>query len=592
MSRKKIFWKLYLYFLTIIVALILSGTWYFSRAFENFFSSYTKTMLAEKALLIENEIKTLITSGEMAQIDNLCKDVGKKTSVRLTIILPDGKIIGDSNYDITKMDNHLKRPEVQESLVKGFGSSVRFSQTLKKDIMYFAMPLKSENVLSGFIRTAIPLDLIVQTQNIIRFRFYIAGFLLCIIGAVISIYLSRKISQPIEIIKETAANLAKGNLKHRLFIGDSEELSSLADSMNEMAMQLEEKFSEIQANKNELEAVLSSMQEAVIAFDNNEKILKLNLSAMKLLNVNFSARNKTLQEVIRNSNFERFVKKILTDEKPLEEEIIFRNDENELCLQIHGTIIKDITDKKIGVVAVFNDITRLKKLETVRKDFVANVSHELKTPVTSIKGYVETLLNSPPENPDEYKKFLEIIYKQSDRLNLIIEDLLYLSRIEQDAEKDKIYFEIEDINKIIDTACETIKSKAMEKNISITRTGDEKIPVKINASLMVQAMTNLLDNAVKYSEYNTSVTIETLNNKSEIQISVIDNGMGISGEHLPRLFERFYRIDKSRSRKMGGTGLGLAIVKHIVEAHGGKVLVESCIGKGSRFTICIPLIKE
>ena len=291
--------------------------------------------------------------------------------------------------------------------------------------------------------------------------------------------------------------------------------------------------------------------------------------------------------MVRKADLLRFVARTLSGKAPVEGDIVLR-DESERFLQAHGTVLRDTRAQDIGALIVLNDVTRLRRLENIRRDFVANVSHELKTPVTAIKGSVETLLDGALQKPQDARRFLEIVARQADRLNAIIDDLLALSRIEQEAERHEIPLQRGRLGEVLRGALQACEVGAAAKSIRIECSCPESLQARINPPLLEQAMVNLIDNAVKYSRPDSEVLVEALREGGEVLIRVRDHGSGIGAEHLPRLFERFYRVDKARSRKAGGTGLGLAIVKHIVQAHSGRIAVTSVPGKGSTFTVYLP----
>jgi len=411
---------------------------------------------------------------------------------------------------------------------------------------------------------------------------------LIVLAAVASLYVVRRISQPIEEMKRGAQRFADGNFSRKLLVPDSEELGSLADVLNHMAGQLDEKIRMITQQRNELETILSAMREGVLAVDSDERILTFNQAAGSFLGIDLSStKGYAIQEVVRNADILRFLSRVLTGDGPIEGEIVLHGPENKF-LQLNGTLLQDIAGNKIGALVVLNDITRLRQLENIRREFVANVSHELKTPVTSIKGYVETLQEGALDDKDNVQKFLDIVLKQSDHLNAIVDDLLSLSRIEQDAESGEVQLTEENLGRILEAAVVDYELKAREREIKLMVNYGEEVMVKANSRLLKQAIGNLLDNAIKYSEPGKAVEVEATGNTDEVVIRVSDHGNGIAPEHLPRLFERFYRVDRGRSRELGGTGLGLAIVKHITQAHGGHVTVESSLGKGSIFTLHLP----
>jgi two-component system phosphate regulon sensor histidine kinase PhoR len=356
-----------------------------------------------------------------------------------------------------------------------------------------------------------------------------------------------------------------------------------------MASKLRERIETVLSQANEQEAVFSSMVEGLLAVDTDERIIRMNRAAAAFFDVDpDEARGRTIQEVIRNPELQKFVTRALTSREPVEGDIILRVNGGERFLQAHGALLLDAESSRRGLVVVLNDVTRLRQLEAVRRDFVANVSHELRTPITSIKGFVETLRDGAIHNREDAEHFLGIIAKQSDRMNSIIADLLTLSRVEQDMEKEKVRFETGRLTEALREAVQVCERKASEKEISIGIECPQDLTARINAALIEQAVVNLIDNAVKNSDPGTRVTVSAGRSDGGTVISVADEGYGIPAKHIPRLFERFYRVDKARSSKLGGTGLGLAIVKHIAQAHGGSVSVESTPGSGSKFTIFLP----
>ena len=355
-----------------------------------------------------------------------------------------------------------------------------------------------------------------------------------------------------------------------------------------MAAHLANRIKAVSDQRNELETVLSSMLEGVIAVDNEERIISINQAAAQLFETDFETfQYRSIQETIRNLPLQQFINKALSSTQPLQEDItLFKNQQR--ILDVKSSPLLDANKIHMGTLIVLNDVTHLRRLENMRSDFVANVSHEIKTPLTAIKGFVETLQHGKVEKPEETRRFLEIIQRHVDRLNSIIEDLLTLSKIEQEDEAGTLNLRNWKIADVFQAAIQICRAKAEEKDLIIEVAGNKNARADFDPTLIEQAVVNLLDNAVKYSNPGGSITLSAEINDSEILINVWDQGIGIAQKHLPRLFERFYRVDKSRSRQLGGTGLGLAIVKHIAQAHGGYVTVESTVGEGSTFTIHLP----
>jgi two-component system phosphate regulon sensor histidine kinase PhoR len=331
-----------------------------------------------------------------------------------------------------------------------------------------------------------------------------------------------------------------------------------------------------------------SMVEGVLAVDSNHRILNMNPAAARIFGINVTAaRDRDLLEVVRNTDLRNFIAEALGSPETVEGDIVIY-DPGERFLRAHGSPLRDGQGRIIGAVIVLDDVSALRRLENVRKDFVANVSHELKTPITSIKGFVETLQGGAMKNPAEAERFLEIIARQADRLHAIIEDLLNLSRIERDAEAGDIALENARLKPVLQAAIQVCEVQAVAKEIRLELECDPALMVPISPPLLEQALVNLIDNAVKYSPNGSAVRVGARQTGDETLLEVQDWGAGIEEKHQARLFERFYRVDKARSRKLGGTGLGLAIVKHIAQAHGGQATVQSEVGRGSTFTLHLP----
>ncbi|MGD8549169.1 MAG: ATP-binding protein, partial [Desulfobacterales bacterium] len=507
---------------------------------------------------------------------------------RITVILPSGIVIGDSDDDPNRMDNHALRPEVIQAKKGNVGRAIRFSTTLQQKMMYVAVPLMEQKRIVAVIRTSLPVTSIDEKLKSIQAQIAFGGLLIAFVAAGISLYVSRRISRPIEKMKEGAEHFARGELFHRLPETDLEEIGSLADALNQMAVQLDDRIKTIIDQRNELEAILSSMEEGVIAFDMDERIISINQSAARIFEtIPEEMLNRSIQEVIRNPELQQFVTQALSSTDNLEGDITLYH-KGERIIYLHSTSLRGSSGDQIGILVVMNDVTQVRRLENIRRDFAANVSHEIKTPLTAIKGFVETLRHGSVKKPEEIERFLSIIEKHVNRLTAILEDLISLSRIEQDDEKQAIKLQKRPLKNVLQTAIGSCREKADLKHITIDSVCEDNMLAMIDSPLLEQAIVNLLDNAIKYSDEGSSVHVSSFQKDDSIIISVQDHGIGITKEHLPRLFERFYRADKARSRKLGGTGLGLAIVKHITQAHGGTATVESTPGKGSTFSLHLP----
>ena len=583
--KRRFFWQLYPSYVLITIIALVPATWYASRSVRQFFLEQTVSDLKARAHILETQIIEYIDPLDAQGIDLLCKDIGNRASTRITVILPSGKVIGDSHEDPSTMDTHVDRPEFLQALTNPFGASLRYSATLEKNMMYVGIPVKMNDRIVAVIRSSIPVNPIEDILSTVQNNILLVGLIIAAFAAFLSLLVSRRIARPIEQIKKWAESIARGEFRVMASAGETEEIRGLSEAMNTMAGELRYRMDTVIRQRNEIETMLSSMIEGVIAVDTEERVISMNQAAARMFASDLSrVQGRSIQEVIRNTVLHHFVREALSSEQPIERDIVVYS-EGEQILNGHGTTLKDADGNRVGALIVLNDVTRLWRLENIRRDFVANVSHEIKTPITTIKGFVETLRDGAVHNPEDLERFLGIIEKHVDRLEAIIEDLLSLSRIERDMEGEQVTLEERRLRDVLLTAIQVCEFKSAPKGIVVELSCNEELVARINPELFEQAVVNLLDNAIKYSKKGGTIQVKATQTDSEIIISVTDHGCGIEKEHVPRIFERFYRVDKARSRDMGGTGLGLAIVKHIVQVHGGRVSVESTPGKGSVFSI-------
>jgi two-component system phosphate regulon sensor histidine kinase PhoR len=423
-------------------------------------------------------------------------------------------------------------------------------------------------------------------------RVLLAGQLACAAAAIAAGYLvARRAAEPVRDLAAAATRLAAGEGHVPLPACDVRELATLAGAVGALREQLEERGVLIGRQGTQQEAVLGSMIEGVLAIDTRQRIIGINRAAADLLGLGLDdAVGRPLQEVIRNPDLRRFALLAIDCRDPVEDDLVLRG-ARDRTIRLRGTALRDVSGEG-GAVIVLNDVTDMQRLENVRRDFVANVSHELKTPIASIKGFVETLLDGAADDPVDNRRFLGIVAKQADRLAAIIEDLLALSRIEQSEGAGNLPLEPARIADVVAAVVTECAPRAADKSIRLVTSCPDELVAEVNAPLLEQALINLADNAIKYSDDGRTVWIEAAvpnhGGAGEFVVNVRDEGRGIGPEHLPRLFERFYRVDSARSRSLGGTGLGLSIVKHIVQAHGGTVTVESTLGVGTTFTMRLP----
>lgn len=515
--------------------------------------------------------------------------IGNALQGRATIVSSEGKVLGDSDLtreQLEAVDNHADRPEIKEALSRGYGMAKRYSYTVKKYMLYMAVPFGKEKTL-GVLRFSLALRDIEILQSGMYKVMGIGVFVILFLSLLLTLIISVIVSRPVREMSKIAAAMAGGDFSRRCAVYAQDELGDLANSLNKMSQEIKDKIGKEKSERAKFDTVLSSMFEGVVVIDEEERIVLMNSSLRKIFFVEQDPQGKKLLEVMRNSAVEEIAKRIVQSKKGLVTEEIALGAPGEKVLSVNGVpIIRN--DNFDGAILVFHDITALRRLEQVRQDFVANVSHELRTPVSSIKGYAETLLDGALEDKDNAKEFVGIIYQDANRLANLINDLLDLSRIESG--KMKMSFVALDAVSLIKRAVAVIENQARAKSIVLKFDLPENLP-KINAdeTRFSQVMINILDNAIKYSPEGGVAAIFAKVTDKMLQIDISDSGIGISENDLPRIFERFYRVDKARSRELGGTGLGLSIVKHIVSAHGGQVWVKSELGKGSIFSFTIPL---
>ncbi|MBN1505427.1 MAG: HAMP domain-containing protein [Sedimentisphaerales bacterium] len=590
MRRRRLIWQLYLSFLVVTLLVLAAVTIYASYTFHKFHLSQVQQQLLTLARVVVPEVEQALASTESGAVDALADRLGRaaEDQVRFTIITPTGLVVGDSQEDPARMESHADRQEVIDALRDGFGHSAHVSLTLGKKMMYLAIPIRQDGRPIAVVRTAMTTTAIDHPLGDIYISVAWAALVIALVAAVLSLLISRGISRPIVRMQRVAQLFARGQLNVRVPGAAAAELDGLARAFNEMGTQLQDRIATITKQRNELEAVLSSMTEGVFAVDSQGAFTSINKAAARLLDIDpLSAQGHGVDETVLDAGLRQFVRDTLRSSEPTEADLSFPG-QTERLFHVCGTGLSNSHGEQSGAVIVLSDLTRIHHLENVRRDFVANVSHELKTPVTSIQGFVEALQEGGLADPEQARRYVDIVAKHAQRLNAIIDDLLSLSRLEDRSQRRDISFETTAIKSVLETAIDLSRVKADARSIRIDLVCDEGIEAPLYAPLLEQAVLNLIDNAVKYSEPGSTVEVRAGQTRDESTITVKDNGCGIAPHHLSRLFERFYVVDKSRSRTLGGTGLGLAIVKHIAQVHGGYVTVESALGKGSTFQIHLP----
>lgn len=566
--------------------------WFTYLQFSDQALEHLKQSLRTQALFVSEVVTpSMVQSGNRSEIHRLVREVGERTGARITIINQDGVVLGDSERtypELLKMDNHRQRLEIASAFKGETGSSIRLSPTLSKEMLYVAIPAMNGNKIVGVLRVALPLSSVQQEIDAIR-NLALMGLLIGLTAVIlIGVFIGRRFAGRIGEMTHAASRYAKGDFSEKIRIDGKDELSVLADTMNRMAASLRQEIDQLEREKTKVSAIVNHMIEGVIAVDAGLKILMINPSAESIFGVgNEGPLHRNLIEVARNQNIDHLAEKVIADQSTDSAEVEFSNGK---ILRINAVGVHQ-SKGEISAILVIHDITELRRLERLRKDFVANVSHELKTPLTSIKGFVETLLGGAYRNPVESERFLKMMEEDANRLARLIADLLELSKIESNLVPIKR--EPVELGPEIDRILKMFESAFEKKNIKVENLFSQmqqRVAVSADRDQIRQIFLNLIDNAFKFNRENGKILIGFQKTSGNfVEVSIEDTGIGIPAESIPRIFERFYRVDKGRSRELGGTGLGLSIVKHIVEAHGGRVSCESRFGQGSRFSFTLPI---
>jgi two-component system, OmpR family, phosphate regulon sensor histidine kinase PhoR len=575
-------WKLFLSYILLSVIIAGGGFGYVNHLLEQRLLEESRSSLQQQAQLA----KVLSEHQKQLSPQALAQKLGADIKARVTLIAADGRVAGDSDVrqdQINGLENHLQRPEVQQALKEGSGWSIRHSDTLRTTMLYVALPLT--NGQATLLRLALPLESFDTAKRNLHNLLGGAVILLLVISLALSMVLSNITAKPLRDIADAAARIGVGERGVRIPLGKGEEIDYLARVLNEMAARIEEQMHKLTSEQQRLAAILRGMGEGVMVTDTKGKIILINPAFRKQFGLTGEVEGKPLIEVCRHPDLLQAFEKQRESGDEVTCEITIPA--TSLVLMAHWVPLARDNGNQ-GTVAVFHDISDLKRVETMRRDFVANVSHELRTPVAVIKGYGETLLDGAlNDSPERARHFVEVIVSHAERLANLINDILTLSRLE--AKDASLALHPLDLCGTMHKAQMLMEDHARAKGIRLTATCLEGVPkVMADQGQFEQVLLNLLDNAIKYTPDGGDVSISARLSGERIQIRVSDTGIGIPSKDLPRIFERFYRVDEGRSREQGGTGLGLSIVKHIVQLHGGEITVTSEAGKGSIFTVLLP----
>jgi len=565
-------WKWFSAVAAVLVALLFAINLCLDLTLPPFLVAKIRAELVRNAQLVND----LVQHTPAPDLNTAVHAWAGRVGLRITIIAGDGTVLAESDKPVDQLpaiENHLYRPEVQSALQQGTGSAQRRSDTVGVDLLYVAVRESPAQI----VRVALPLHDVAAIIRQVRRTIAGASAVVGLIALPLIFWLARRTSAPIDTMRRMATRVATGDFTGHAPDHEAGEVGELAGALNQMSRQLETRLRELTSEKAHLAGILAGMTEGVLVVDTAGKLRLLNTALRHAFGLTDAALGKTVLEVFRDAGLAELI-----GAAPAARELTFLQPAGRVFTVQAGQLTG-----ATGVVVVFHDITRLKQLENVRKDFVANVSHELRTPLAVIKGYVETLLDEEPPAAATGKQFLETIQRHTRRLEVLIDDLLSISALE--SQQVQLDCKPVSLRTTAGAVVDELSPRAREKNIAVTLAIPADLPaVSADVQRLHEVFVNLLDNALKYAPAGSRVNVSAVPQNGFLQICVADNGPGIAADHLPRIFERFYRVDKARSRELGGTGLGLAIVKHIVQAHGGKVWVESALEKGSQFFFTIP----
>ncbi len=574
--KKTIFVKVFSGYLLIVVALSTLILVFSFRTIRGHYLDTLRENLENSGRTVILSTRPLLEEARFDELDTLVKRLGKEMDTRITIIDLQGVVLADSEKDPRFMENHKTRPEVVQALRDSVGTSLRLSTTVKEEMLYVAMPIEKNGKISGVVRTSLFLSDINSLLNSLKINLAQIALVLigiCLLGA---LFFARSFAKPIRELSDASQKLASGDFDVRVFLKNKDELKGLASSFNYMADQINRLFTELSGQKEQLQSIISSLEEALLVLDKKGKILLSNESFKKVVQSNLT-EGRFYWEVVREPALGDLIRKVRDEKRNLVGEIALA-DKTFLCS------VSPLRSREETVV-VLHDVTQVRALEKVKRDFVVNVSHELRTPLTAIKGFAETL---EEEADEKVRGYVDVIKRHTDRLINIIRDLLLLSELEEKGTG----LETKEVNlkELIEGILPIFDHRLKEKGLELRLETKENHPIiKADPFRLEQMFINLMDNAIKYTEKGGISILLKKKGTRLLTIEITDTGIGIPQEHLSRIFERFYVVDKSRSRRSGGTGLGLSIVKHIVLLHSGTIEVESSLGSGTRFSIVLPI---
>jgi two-component system phosphate regulon sensor histidine kinase PhoR len=563
---------------------------YLSRALDRFAAESLEARLATGGRLLHDDVRALLQrKTSPAEWGAFVRREAAPTESRVTVMTPDGVVVGDSEVapeDLGRLENHAARPEMRAALEGRVGRDLRTSVSINAPLLYVALPVRDGERVIGVVRLALPLSAVTSSYGRVH-RVLLAGGLVALVVAFgIGIFVAGRVTRPVVEMQAIAQQMSEGQFAVRAPVASVDEIGSLGRALNLMVVRLREQIETLQSERAKATAILDGMVEGVLAVDGHETMLLMNERARAMFGVGPGrGEGKPFLEVIRNADLHEIFRagRTLGDVARRELRLIYPV---ERTLRVTAVPLP-LGSEPAGLVMVVDDVSELRRLEQVRTEFVANVSHELRTPLTAIQGYLETLLGGALDEPEHARRFLEVAFRHTERLGRLLNDLTDLSNIELGKVSLRLTPTV--LGPVLDSVLEIVAAKARDGGVTVSADVPEGLSVHADHDRLAQILINLVDNAVKYTPSGGAVTVRARALDAErVEVAVSDTGVGIPLADLPRITERFYRVDKARSRELGGTGLGLAIVKHLVLAHGGELTIDSVEGQGTTVRVTLP----
>ena len=590
MVRSQFLWKLYLaYALLILIFTVVVGFLIGHQIEEDSLQEVEKALLA-RASLLEEIALPLLQGSRASDLQPRVRSLGHRIGTRLTVIRADGVVLADSDEDPVKMDNHGNRPEVLAALSHEKGTARRYSDTLQTEMMYLALPVRNgQTPPLGYVRSSLSLSILDQRLSHLRSIVVFGALFAAIVALILGFFFARRFVDPLSSMTRVAESMADGDYGQRLLIARQDEIGRLGEAFNRLAKSCGDRMATIETGRAKLSTILAGMVEGVVAVDSDARVVHMNEAAGRILETSpDESIGKPIREVTRIREISEILSDTLKEGGEIKRGLRLGASPLDCFVSLHFSPLRNGGESVTGAVVVLDDISELQRSETVRRDFVANVSHELKTPIAAIRGLVETVIDDEQMSEETRARFLAKIRNQSMRLSTIVMDLLTISRLESEG---GALTQTVDLRDTVQASAQALVATGEEQGIDVQiELPSEGVCILGDAEALGQITSNLLDNALKYTPQGGHVWVRVRQEESYAVIEVADTGIGIDAPHRERIFERFYRVDKARSRELGGTGLGLSIVKHIALAHNGNVLVESTPGTGSTFRVLLPLV--